>query len=307
MTGDDCSDKRNSQNRAAIAQKAGQKKTKQQQQLENEGHANVQPYQWKHVHAFLFLPHEGVHYTHPPAQMAVDTHIPSISCTIFSQVISKHPWCIYVLTQTCTYIDYHTKHTQAHPQVKATKCTHKHLGRQWEITAISPPKTHQHTNSYSCAETQEHTSLKGTSIHKNTAHTNSTKLEMKEDDPLSSCCSYRLRWRPGRGCDRHRELLYFCILPGTSNMSHVKVLFHHRDNPQWKFCPSHQRMVVLQIQPVNISHCVFLSLNGNKKPPLILAFFTIRENSSEPISSSPFQIWQVHMSSREGGQACFCL
>lgn len=45
MTGDDCSDKHNSQNRAAITQKARQKERKKEKQLlENKGHANMRPY-----------------------------------------------------------------------------------------------------------------------------------------------------------------------------------------------------------------------------------------------------------------------
>lgn len=44
MTGDDCSDKHNSQNTAAITQKARQKERKKEKQLlENKGHANMQP------------------------------------------------------------------------------------------------------------------------------------------------------------------------------------------------------------------------------------------------------------------------
>lgn len=92
------------------------------------------------------------------------THTPpSSSCTIFSQVTRKHPWCIYSLMQICIYTVYHIKHTQAHPQVKVTKCTHKHVGRHWEITPISPPKhisvpTHKCwcSPTRSCADTGPH-------------------------------------------------------------------------------------------------------------------------------------------------------
>lgn len=139
----------------------------------------------------------------------------SSSCTIFSQVTSKHPWCIYGLMQICTYTVYHTKHTQAHPRVKEGNQMHSQIPRKTVRDYTQrPPKTHNCTNSecwcsptHSCAETRTH--IPHRHEHTQTAHTNRAKLEMKEKDPLPRCCSYRLRWRPGWGCDRHRELLFF--------------------------------------------------------------------------------------------------
>lgn len=176
----------------------------------------------------------------------------SSSCTIFSQVTSKHPWCIYGLMQICTYTVYHTKHTQAHPRVKEGNQMHSQIPRKTVRDYTQrPPKTHNCTNSecwcsptHSCAETQEHTSLTGTSIHKQHTQTEQS-LKWRKKTHFPGVVPTDSDGGLAGAVTDTENFSFFFILPGASNMSYVRAFLQHGDNPQWKFCPSHQRMVVL--------------------------------------------------------------
>lgn len=226
--------------------KKNNKKT-QQQLLENEGHANMQPYQRQRMHALLFILLGGVHCTHSPPQMAADTHTPQ---QFLHHLLSSDKEAPLVHLQPYANMYLHSLPYKTHPSTSTGEGNQMHsqtCRKTLRDYTHIPPKTHQCTNSQVLVFT--HTQLcrhrttqpSKAQTYTNTAHMNSPKLEMKENDPLPSCCSYRFRWRPGKGCDRHSELLFLPILPGTSNALHGIASLQHRDNPQCKVCPSYQR------------------------------------------------------------------
>lgn len=192
MTGDDCSDKHNSQNRAATTQKARHKERKKEKQLlENKGHANMQPYkrQCKETVYACALNRTMWRCATYSLPLSDGSKYPKSSHTNFSHVTDKHTLGMYGLMQIRTFRAYHTKHTQARSWMK--------IGNDTFIF----PKTSVHRQTQMVVFV--HTQLRGdTKTHifkclcptgKRSTCLNSAKLEMKEKVPLPTGCSYKLR------------------------------------------------------------------------------------------------------------------